>query len=256
MTRQKINPAIAAKKIERFIDRYVSESSAKGLVLGLSGGLDSAVVAKLAVNALGLSRVLGFIMPASATPEVDVTDAIDLARSFGMRYKIINIEPLIQEYGKLVPHNERAKGNLAARIRMSLLYYHAAIEGYLVAGTSDKSEVSIGFFTKHGDGAADILAIADLYKTQVRQLASFLGIPKEIIEKKSSPRLWEDHLAEEEIGMSYDTLDPILQMLLDKEKSPKDVAKNLGIPVSDVKRVKEMVEKSAHKRMPAPYAKL
>lgn len=256
MARQKINPAIAARKIERFIYRYVSESSAKGLVLGLSGGLDSSVVAKLAVNALGPAKMLSLIMPTSVTPEVDVTDAIDLARSLGMRYKIINIEPLIRGYGKLVPHNERAKGNLAARIRMSLLYYHAAIEGYLVAGTSDRSEKLIGFFTKHGDGAADILPIADLYKTQVRQLASFLGIPKGIIEKKSSPRLWKDHLAEEEIGMSYDTLDPILRMLVDKEKSPKEVAKKLGIPVSDVKRVKEMVDKSPHKRMPAPYAKL
>jgi NAD+ synthase len=155
-----------------------------------------------------------------------------------------------------LPENERATGNLTARIRMCLLYYHAAVKGCLVAGTSDKSEKQIGFFTKFGDGAADILPIADLYKTEVRRLATFLKVPAAIVEKKSSPRLWNDHLAEEEIGLSYEKLDHILEMLVGKKRKPRDVARKLGVPLDEVQRVKEMVEKTSHKRRPAPFAKL
>ena len=244
-----------AKKIERFISDYVEASSAKGIVIGLSGGLDSAVVAKLAVNSLGSERVLALILPASATPEQDVSDAADLAKSLGMPYSTINIDPIIERYSQALPADERAAGNLAARIRMGILYYHAAIRGYLVAGTSDKSERMIGYFTKFGDGAADLLPIADLYKTEVRMLASFLKIPKEIVEKKSSPRLWKDHLAEQEIGLSYDELDPILR-LLEKKMSAASIARRLKIPLGEAKKVEGLVKKSAHKRRPTPFAKM
>jgi NAD+ synthase len=134
-----------------------------------------------------------------------------------------------------------------ARIRMNLLYYHAGINQYLVAGTSDKSEIKIGYFTKFGDGAADILPIADLYKTQVRALARHLQIPAEIVEKKSSPRLWDNHLAEEEIGLNYETIDAILY-LLDRKAAAKTIAKKLGIPAKQVDKIKEMMDKSSHKR--------
>lgn len=245
-----------AKKVERFIIKYVSASSAKGLVIGLSGGLDSSVVLKLAVNALGPERVYGLMMPSSATPDQDIADAIDFANELGVRYKVIKIEPMIETYLHSLPENERAKGNLSARIRMNILYYDAALKGYLVTGTSDKSEKILGFYTKYGDGAADILPIADLYKTQVRILASYLGIPKVIIEKKSSPRLWKNHFAEEELGLSYERLDPILQLLIEKNKTPREIAKKLGVSLAEVQRVKEMVDKTAHKRKPIPFAKI
>ncbi|MGI0029144.1 MAG: NAD+ synthase [Nitrososphaera sp.] len=244
-----------ARKIERFIIKYVSASAAKGLVIGLSGGLDSSVVLKLAVNALGQERVFGLILPSSATPDQDITDAIDFAKDLGIQYKVIKIEPLIESYLHALPANKRASGNLSARIRMNILYYHAALRGYLVAGTSDKSEKLVGYFTKYGDGAADILPIADLYKTQVRALASYLKIPAAIKEKKSSPRLWKGHLAEEELGLGYDNLDPILQLLLGKKK-PRDVASKLGVSLVDVQRVKDMLDRSAHKRKPIPFAKV
>jgi len=244
-----------AKRIERFISDYVEASSSNGIVIGLSGGLDSAVVAKLAVNALGPERVSALILPASATPEKDVVDAADLASSFGIHYNTINIDPIIERYAQALPADERAVGNLAARIRMGILYYHAAIKGYLVTGTSDKSERMVGYFTKFGDGAADLLPIADLYKTEVRALASFLEIPKEIVEKKSSPRLWKDHLAEQEIGLSYDRIDPILR-LMEKKLSPAATARRLRIPLAEVKMVERLVKKSAHKRRQAPIAKL
>jgi NAD+ synthase len=248
--------ASIARKIERFIIKYVSTSTANGLVIGLSGGLDSSVVLKLAVTALGPEKVFGLILPTSATPDQDITDAIDFARDLGVQYKVIKLEPIIETYLQVLLTNKMASGNLSARIRMNILYYHAALNGYLVAGTSDKSEKIIGFFTKYGDGAADILPIADLYKTQVRDVASYLKIPAAIIEKKSSPRLWKDHLAEEELGLSYEKLDPILELLVERKKSSKEVARKLGVSLNDVLKVKEMIDKTAHKRKPIPFAKL
>ena len=237
-----------SKRIEHFISDYVSKSSAKGLVIGISGGLDSAVVLKLAVNALGPTRVLGLVMPSDTTPREDTEDAIQQAKSLGTRYLIIDINPLLAKYAEVLPDDKRARGNLMARIRMNILYYHASVNGYLVAGTSDKSELFIGYYTKFGDGAADIMPIANLYKTQVRALAKYLKVPQAIVDKKSSPRLWDNHLAEEEIGMGYETIDPILHLLIDRKMKPKDVARRLGVPPSQVNKVKGMVEVSLHKR--------
>ena len=240
-----------SKRVERFISSYVPKSS-KGLVIGLSGGLDSSVVLKLAVNALGPSRVLGLVMPSDTTPKEDTGHAIRLARSLRIRHEIINVTPMIEKITEALPKDKRARGNLMARIRANILYYYAAVNGYLVAGTSDKSELCIGYFTKFGDGAADIMPIAGLYKTQVRALAEFLGLPEAIVRKKSSPRLWDNHLAEKEIGMGYEAIDQILYLLVEKKLKPKDAAKKLGMPLNDVNRVKDMMEKSLHKRKPVP----
>jgi len=245
-----------SKGIERFISDYISESSVKGLILGLSGGLDSSVVLKLCVNALGPSRVFGVMMPSDNTPKEDVEHAIDLAKSLGVKYRVIDIVSIMKKYEEILPADKRARGNLMARIRMNILYYYAAINGYLVAGTSDKSEVEIGYYTKFGDGAADIMPIAGLYKTQVRALAKFLDLPPDIVEKKSSPRLWADHLAEEEIGMDYETMDQILYLLVDRKASPEDAAKRLGIPAEQVNKIKDMMEKNLHKRSPVPIPRL
>jgi NAD+ synthase len=135
---------------------------------------------------------------------------------------------------------------------MNILYYFANNGGYIVSGTSDKSELQIGYFSKFGDGAADILPIGELYKTQVRALANYLHIPQKILEKKSSPRLWINHLAEEEIGMPYETIDPILQLLVDRKLKPGDVAKKLEMPTEEVRKVKVLIEGSKHKRQAPP----
>jgi NAD+ synthase len=246
------NHADTSKKIERFISNYVSHDSAKGVVIGLSGGLDSSVALKLCVNALGPEKVLGLMMPSDTTPKEDVEHAVDLAYGLGLKnYCVIDILPLLKSYAVILPRlaeNKKARGNLMARIRMNLLYYHAGINNYLVVGTSDKSEMKIGYFTKFGDGAADILPIADLYKTQVRLLGRHLQIPVEIIEKKSSPRLWDSHLAEVEIGIDYETIDAVLYCLLEKKMSPGAIAKRLQIPIGTIHKVKEMVNLSLHKR--------
>jgi NAD+ synthase len=242
------NPASTSRKIMRFISEYASKSSAKGLVIGLSGGLDSSVVLKLAVNALSPSEVFGIVMPSDTTPKEDTDHAIELAKSLGIKYHVIDIGPLLAKYAENLPDDRKARGNLMARIRMNILYYYAGVNGYLVVGTSDKSEIMIGYYTKWGDGAADIMPIADLYKTQVKSLAKYLRIPKVITEKKSSPRLWENHFAENEIGMDYKMIDSILHLLIDKKEKPKNAAKKLGIPTNQVNKVKEMIDKSVHKR--------
>jgi NAD+ synthase len=243
-----------SKRVEKFISDYVSKSSAKGIVLGLSGGLDSSVVFELAVRAVGSTKVLGLIMPSDTTPREDTEHALEHARSLGAKYHIINIQTLLDRYSELLPKDKMARGNLMARVRMNILYYYANLNNYLVAGTSDKSEIEIGYFTKWGDGACDIMPIAALYKTQVRALARYLQIPQLIIEKKSSPRLWSNHLAEKEIGMEYETIDPILYLLLDKKKSPRMVAKTLNISTQSVDRIRSMRSKNLHKRGPAPAA--
>jgi len=139
---------------------------------------------------------------------------------------------------------------------MNILYYYAGINSYLVLGTSDKSEILIGYFTKFGDGAADLIPTAGLYKTQVRALASHLKIPSEIIEKKSSPRLWNNHLAEEEIGMDYEIIDQILYLLTDKKMGPKSAARKLGISIDQVDKIRKMMENSMHKRTLPKTAKV
>lgn len=245
-----------SKTIERFIFNYVLKSGTKGLVIGLSGGLDSAVVLKMAVNALGSSRVLGLLLPSYATPSEDTAHAVDQAQSLGIKYQIIDINPILQKYSEFLPEDRLARGNLAARVRMNILYFYAAINSYLVAGTSDKSEFKLGYFSKFGDGAADILPIADLYKTQVRALGKYLDVPQAILEKKSSPRLWMNKLAEEELGMDYETIDPILDLLVDKKVNPNEVARKLEIPIDQVKKVKNMIDKNAHKRKMPPIAYL
>jgi NAD+ synthase len=247
--------AKTAKNIERFIASYVKAAQAEGgIVMGLSGGLDSAVVAALCTRALGKSRVLALILPSVSTPNEDVEDATMYAKTLDIKHLVFNIEPIVKGYMKFLPEsdNKIARGNLIARTRMSVLYYYAYIGKRLVAGTSDKSEISIGYFTKFGDGGADMIPIAGLYKTQVKELGRYVKVPDSILEKKSSPRLWARHVAEDEIGMSYETLDPILYMLIDRKKTAKEVAAALAEPVARVKGVQQMIANSAHKRaMPA-----
>jgi NAD+ synthase len=245
---------MVSKSIEEFIAGYVSDSSAKKVVIGLSGGLDSSVAVKLCIQALGHNKVVGLVLPSMDTPREDIDDAAALAKGLGIKSKIIDIEPIAAKFIEALPQDKKARGNLLARIRMSIMYYHAYVEKGLVVGTSDKSEYFIGYFSKFGDGGADLLPIADLYKTQVRALGEFLNVPKPILQKKSSPALWKGHLAEKEIGIEYDVLDPILHLLVDEKMDVKEVAEKLGTSIAKVKKVQGMIEKSSHKRAMAKIA--
>ncbi len=244
-----------ARAIEGFIREYVESAGVKGVVVGLSGGVDSTVTAYLTVRALGAERVLGLVMPDSdVTPREDVEDAVMVARSLGIRYKVIDIKPVVSAYvtSAGVEPDRKSKGNLRARIRMSLLYLHANMEGLLVAGTGDRSEILLGYFTKYGDGGVDFLPIGCLYKTQVRALARHLGVPERIASKPSSPRLWPGQLAEDELGLKYEEADLILYALFDLKMGPEEAAEATGLGMDKVRRVLELYESSRHKRAMPP----
>jgi NAD+ synthase len=239
-------------RIKRFIRDYVEECGANGVVLGLSGGLDSSTTAALASLSLGGRNVLGIAMPEEETYNAaDVQHVKILAKKFGFNLEIIDISSALKACFQSLPIYDPAdklsKGNVKARMRMIYLYYYANRLKRLVCGSSDKSETMMGYFTKWGDVAADISPIMDLYKTQVRQLASYIGVPVEIVTKPPSPRLWPGQLAEEELGVKYETLDLIL-FGLEHFMAPEEIAEQLKLPPKIVKDVKRRWLATEHKR--------
>lgn len=195
------------------------------------------------------------IMPDSAvTPRAETEDALAVAGGLGISHRTVDIAPIVRELARHVEHDTRALGNARARIRMCLLYHHANAARAVVVGTSDRSESLIGYFTKHGDGAADVLPIASLYKVQVREMARHLGLPEAIAAKRSAPHLWEGHDAEGELGMPYEEIDAALHCIVDLGMGDAEAAREAGIPEGTVARVRAMREASAHKRRPAPGA--
>lgn len=246
-------------KVEReillFIRSTVSDAGAKGAVIGLSGGIDSSVVGALLVRALGKEKVVGILMPASHTPKEDTEDALTLANSWGIKIHEVSIDQVFAAFEKSLPRERDAKiayANVKARIRMIINYYFANAHGMLVAGTGDRSEDLIGFFSKFGDGGVDFLPIAHLYKTQVRELGAHLGLPTPVVEKPSSPQLWPGHRALDEIPIDYVRLDPVLVGLFDQKLSPKDVARKTGVDLKVVEDVVRRHRNSAHKRAYPP----
>lgn len=251
----------ARRRITQFIADKVRESSLGGVVVGLSGGLDSSVTATLAVEALGRDGVHGLIMPDSrVTPEEDVRDALDLARRLGIRHEVVEISGVYDAFKGAMPFFREdhyvANGNVRARVRMIILYYYANINGLMVCGTSDKSEILLGYYTKYGDGGVDILPIGDLYKTQVRLMARHLGLPRRIYEKPSSPRLWVGQTAEGELGVSYEVIDTVLYLYFDRGMDIDRIVEETGIGRDVVKGVLARVYRNEHKRNAPPIPKI
>lgn len=240
------------EKIERFMHDQINASKANGLIFGLSGGIDSAVLAYLCQR-IAKKNSLALIMPdTKVSPKSEIEDALLMIDKIGLEYKLIDIAPIVNEYSKYLEPNDFAFGNLRARIRMNLLYYYANSKNYLVLGSGDKSEYLMGYFTKYGDGGADIFPIVSLYKLQIRKIAEFLGVPQNVIEKKSSPHLWKEHLAESEIGLTYEEIDSILYCLFDKKLSVDETMSSTGFKIQDIEKIQKMFENSRHKREPAP----
>lgn len=237
------------EKIGKFLVKEVAQRSSSGVIFGLSGGIDSAVIAILCTKFLK-DNSLALVMPDSKiTPKKDTEDALNLVDKFGLEYKLIDINPIYNEYSKYIEPNPLALGNLRARIRANILYYYANAKNLLVLGSSDKSEFLIGYFTKFGDGAADLLPIVSLYKTQIRQFAKLIGVPDVIISKKSSPSLWEGHVAESELGVSYEQIDSVLHCVVDKSLSQSETANFTGIEPSIVDKIYKLYKKNEHKRI-------
>jgi NAD+ synthase len=228
------------KRIVLWIKKQVRLARARGVVIGLSGGLDSCVTAVLVKEALGVDKILGLLMPCHSQ-EQDSRDALLFARKFKINTRVVDITGVYDNLIRLLPAADRmTRANLRPRLRMIVLYYFARKLNYLVCGTSNKSELMAGYFTKFGDGASDILPIGDLFKTQVRKLAAELKIPQDIIDKAPTAGLWPGQTDEKEMGITYPELDDILGRM---EKSKKQI-----LPGAKVKRVKELVKSSQHKR--------
>jgi len=235
--------------IEVFLKNSVSQNKADGVIFGLSGGIDSTVVAYLAAKIFG-KRALALVMPDSTvSPSNETSDALKVVGELELDYKLIDIDVIHKVYSNHLEPDERALGNLRARIRANIIYYYANLKNFLVLGTSDKSEYSIGYFTKFGDGSADLLPISKLYKTQLREFAKILGVPNNIITKKSSPNLWKEHIAEEELGITYEEIDSILYCL-EKRLTIDEIIKKTEIKKESVEMIYHMHEKSWHKRLP------
>jgi len=238
--------------ITSFIRHHLEDSGARGLVLGMSGGLDSAVVAALCVRAVGPKKVVGVWSGEGPAKGRDFRDAKDCARSLGVELRRFDIAPLVAEFQRSLrakAGRRVALGNVKARVRMILLYYIANTENRLVMGTGNKSELAVGYFTVFGDGGADFLPIGDLYKTQVREMAAFLGIPKAIVEKVPTAGLWPGQTDEGELGIRYEDLDRVL-LGIELRLLPEEIASRAGVDLATVRRVEAMVARSVHKRKP------
>lgn len=246
-----------ADRICGFIKELVEASGAEGVVVGMSGGVDSALTTALCVRALGPERVLGVTMPLSHTPTEDTQHAKEEGKRMGIKVIEVPIDKIAQSFFKEVDYDPKTQGklpgaNIKARIRMVVLYYFANMYNYLVSGTGDKSEDLIGFFTKYGDGGVDFLPISHLYKTQVREMAHFLKVMPEVADKPASPQLWPGHQASDEIPAAYEVMDPVMVGLFDKNMSPEEVSKETGAPKEVIDLILKKHSNSEHKRKYPP----
>ncbi len=248
----KIDSPLTKTRLKRFVKDYVQKTKAKGIVVAVSGGIDSSTAAALSALAIGGQKVLALSMPEKETcNSLDVKHSEILAEKFHFSLETIDITNILNAYYKSIPAFEPndlvSKGNIKARVRSTCVYYYANHQNRIVVGPSDKSETMLGYFTKWGDVAADISPLMDLYKTQVRQLAAHMGVPTEIAEKPSSPQLWRGQLAETELGMKYETLDLIL-LGLENFTTPEEIAEQLHLTLKQVETVKARWLSSEHKR--------
>jgi NAD+ synthase len=248
-------PAHAEPTIARFL--VAEAAGGAGFVVGLSGGVDSSLVARLARDAVGAGGVHGVALPDGGPSDALVGESEAYARSLGITFESVPIRPVLEAFHRALPRivDPVDLGNLAARARMTVLYAIARSGGRRVLGTGNKSELLLGYFTKYGDGGADLLPIGDLYKTEVYELARRLDLPESIQRRPPSAGFWPGQTDEAELGRPYAELDRILRGL-EELRSESEIARLTGQPTSVVAEVARRVRTYRHKRRLPPIPKI
>lgn len=254
-----IKPLKVERMLTNFIQKKVEEAGVDGVVLGLSGGVDSSTVAFLCAEVLGGEKVLALSMPEEGTTNPqERKDARDVAEELGLDFRVLEISPILEKFEEIEDFDEESRlpaANLRPRVRMTLLYYYANLLDRLVVGTSNRSEIRSGYFTKYGDGASDFEPLGCLYKTQVLELAKHLEVPEPIIRRPPSAGLWRGQTDESELGISYEQLDRIyigFDLGLDHEST----AKAVGVKEIDVKGIEKREKQTRHKLVGAEIPEL
>ncbi len=243
-----LNTDIVQKVLVEFLRDEIHNAGFRKGVIGLSGGVDSAVAAYLAVKALGVENVLGVLLPYRTSSPASIADAELVVRELGIRTERVDISPMVDAYLQRADGIDRVRaGNVMARQRMIVLYDLSSRERALVIGTSNKTEIFLGYGTLFGDLACALNPLGDLYKTQVWQLARALGVPERLIEKKPSADLWEGQTDEEEFGFTYAEADHLLYFMIDERRSVSELHA-MGFDPKLVERVRTLVMKNQFKR--------
>ena len=251
-----IDTDVARRVIGQFIRGQLRQAGFERVVLGLSGGIDSALVAYLSAEAIGADKVRCVLMPYRASSPASRADADEVVEQLGAPSEVVDISPTVDAYFDTDPDASAVRrGNYMARQRMAVLYDQSVTWGGLVVGTGNKTESLIGYTTLFGDSACAFNPIGDLYKSQVRQIAAAIGVPERIITKAPSADLWPGQTDETEAGYSYPELDRLLFWRIDKRRSIDEVVA-LGFPRAMVERVDRMVAGAEFKRQVPPIAKL
>jgi NAD+ synthase len=251
-----LNAEMVRGLLVRFIKDETTNAGFEKAVIGISGGVDSSVAAFLAVEALGKKNVVGVILPYRTSSKESVKDAELVARKLDIQMEIVDISGMVDSYTEKHGIKEKVRlGNVMARMRMIVLYDISARERALVVGTSNKTELLIGYGTQFGDMACAINPLGDLYKTQTWQLAESLGVSQNIIDKKPTADLWPGQTDESEIGLTYAELDSLLFRMIDERISREDLLKD-GFKKETVTKVAALVRKNQFKRRPPLIAKV
>ncbi|MBD3257331.1 NAD+ synthase [candidate division GN15 bacterium] len=247
----------AITTIRRFLTGSLMQSGLSGYVVGLSGGIDSALSATLAVEAIGPDKVFGVLMPYKLSSASSLSDARALVAQLEIEHTVVDISPMIDAYYDRIDESMQVRaGNKMARERMSILFDIAFDMNRLVLGTGNRTESALGYTTLYGDQACSVNPIGELYKTQVRQLARELEVPESIITKPPSADLWVDQTDEGEIGVTYDEIDRILVQLLDENVRSMKILEADGLDSVSVSRVVSMLNRNSFKRRQPPVAPL